>query len=101
MSAPRKPKLGAAWAESIFLDVVGYSKRRTDSQTAIIKALNRIVKDSIRPRRLRSDQRIFIPTGDGMCIALLNRAEPYDLQMQIALEILKGVKKHNSRAVDD
>jgi predicted aspartyl protease len=99
----KRPKLGAdAWVECIFLDVVSYSTRRTDSQTAIIKALNRIVKDSIRPYRLRPDQRIFIPTGDGMCVALLNVGDPYDIQMQIALGILKGLEKHNSgRTAED
>jgi predicted aspartyl protease len=98
----KRPKLGAdAWVECIFLDVVSYSKRRTDSQTAIIKALNRIVKDSIRTHRLRPDQTIFIPTGDGMCVALINVGNPYDIQMQIALAILKELHDHNSRTVEE
>src|SRR5271157_1990611 len=98
----KRPKLGAdAWVERIFLDVVSYSKRRTDSQTAIIKALNRIVKDSVRARRLRPDQTIFIPTGDGMCVALINVGNPYDIQMQIALAILKGLHEHNTGTCEE
>jgi class 3 adenylate cyclase len=91
----KKPKLGAAWAEHIFLDVVGYSKLAVESQAAVVKTLNRIVRESVQAHRLTSDCVIFIPVGDGMCIALLNVSQPYDIQMQVALGILKRLHEHN------
>jgi predicted aspartyl protease len=101
MPAAKKPKLGAAWAEYIFLDVVGYSKRTIESQTTVVKALNQIVRRCVKEHRLGADRVIYVPTGDGMCVALLNVGNPYDIQMQIALGILRGVEEHNSRVHED
>jgi class 3 adenylate cyclase len=92
----KKPKLGAAWAEYVFLDVLGYSNRTVESQTSVIKALNRVVRESVRTHRLGPVRVIYIPTGDGICIALLNVSQPYDIQMQIALGVLKRLQEHNS-----
>jgi len=40
---------------------------------------------------------IYLPTGDGICIALLNlEAQPYDVHMQVALGILRRLDRHNS-----
>jgi len=92
----KKPKLGAAWAEYIFLDVVRYSKRAVESQSSVVRTLNRVVRESVRAHRLGPERVIYIPNGDGICIALLNVSQPYDIQMQIALGILKRLQEHNS-----
>jgi predicted aspartyl protease len=98
MSPTKRPKIGAAWAEHIFLDVVGYSRRTIESQTSIINILNRIVGESVKDHQLGSDRTIYIPTGDGMCISLLNVPHPYDIQIRIALGILERLHKYNSSA---
>ncbi len=97
----KKPKLGAASVEYVFLDVVGYSKRLIESQTSIIETLNLIVEDSVRTHQLGPDHVIYVPTGDGICAALLNVGDPYDIQMQIALAILEHLQEHNARTADE
>ncbi len=97
----KKPKLGAAWAEYVFLDVVGYSKRTPEAQNYVVETLNRIVREAVEAHHLGSDHVIFVPTGDGMCVVLLNVGDPYDIQMQIALTILERLHEHNSRTADE
>jgi class 3 adenylate cyclase/predicted aspartyl protease len=97
----QRPKLGGALAESIFLDVVGYSRRTIESQTFVIETLNRIVRRAVLAHRLGPNRVLFIPTGDGMCVALLNIGHPYDIQMQVALAILKGLHEHNSQTAEE
>jgi hypothetical protein len=107
----------------IYLDIVGYTRHRSiEAQTSIIGILNNIVRKAVaskkrtslrifieslfgaRPAKdinsVTSSNVIYIPTGDGMCIALLNVSDPVDAHMQIALEILLRVEKHNSDSPD-
>lgn len=43
---------------------------------------------------------IYIPTGDGICIALLNVSDPPDIQIKLALTILRRLHDHSERASD-
>ncbi len=88
-------------AKYIFLDIVGYTRNRSvEAQSDIVGALNNLVKQTIEAQKLKDDDVIYIPTGDGMCIALLGVTEPVDVHMQIALNLLSGVSKHNERSSD-
>lgn len=80
----------------VFLDVVAYTKRSTEAQSYIIKALNYIVKGTINRYHI-SESVIYIPTGDGMCIALVNATLPYDIHVTVAKEILRRISVHNTR----
>jgi len=89
-------------AKYIFLDVVGFSHRRSvEAQTDIIKSLNKIVKKSILDNGVSDDKLILLPTGDGMCIVLLNIEEPYDIHMRIALDILGQAEGASAVATDE
>jgi class 3 adenylate cyclase len=89
-------------AKYVFLDVVGFSHNRSiEAQTEIVDAVNRIVIDSVGTHNIADDARIFLPTGDGICLALLNIEDPYDIHMRIALRITEGVEKHNAASTDD
>jgi hypothetical protein len=82
----------------IFLDIVKYTKGRTrNAQRDIIEALNPIVRKSVEDFDIPEEKRIYLPTGDGMCIALLDINKPFDIHLQIALRILKGLSKHNKK----
>jgi len=85
----------------MFLDVVAYTKRTIEAQCYIIEALNRIVKGTINRYHVDEDSYIYIPTGDGMCIALLSSKLPYDIHMTIAKEILRRIHVNNSRVTDN
>jgi hypothetical protein len=81
----------------IFLDVVAYTKRTIEAQCYIIGALNRIVKGAINRYHINEDSVIYMPTGDGICIALLGARLDYDIHVTVAKEILRRLHVNNSR----
>jgi hypothetical protein len=57
----------------VFIDIVGYSKNRTvESQVTVINALNDLVVNVVGTLQVPRRKVVFLPTGDGMCITLLN-----------------------------
>jgi hypothetical protein len=84
----------------VFLDVVAYTKRTVEAQCYVIKAINRIIKGTINKYRISDDSIILLPTGDGMCIALLG-VSPYDIHIRMAKEILRRIYVNNSRIQDN
>lgn len=89
-------------AKYVFLDVVGYTTRSVEAQSIIIAALNTIVRDAVASSATQSSARdgsiIYIPVGDGICIALLGGRQPYDIHINIANEIVRRlVGLHNKR----
>jgi hypothetical protein len=83
-------------AKYIFLDIVGFTHNRSvEAQSDIIRTLNDIVQSGIKERGIKKDEVMFLPTGDGICIALLNVGSPYDIHLQIALDIVGKVYKHS------
>ena len=75
----------------LFLDIVGYSKRLTDEQQALIAQLNQVVRNSaVFQKAERADRLIKIPTGDGMALIFYNSPEqPVECALEISRE-LKG-----------
>lgn len=83
-------------AKHIFIDIVNYTfNRSVEAQTELISYLNAFVKESLEENKINSEDRICIPTGDGMCISLLNVSIPYDIHIKISLSILKRIHTHN------
>ncbi len=86
----------------IFLDIVGYSHGRSvEAQSDIISIINKIVKEAMQNLEINEKDRILIPTGDGMCIALLDMNEPFDVHIQLALKILDLLHKNNQSQPDE
>ena len=86
-------------AKYIFLDIVSYTQDRTiEAQSHIINELNKIVLEALDFYDLTDEKLILLPTGDGICIAIINIDEPYDVHIAIGLRILSGIEKHNSEA---
>lgn len=86
----------------IFLDIVDFTKNRSvEAQADIVYALNEVVESSVTEVNLPKDSLIFIPTGDGICIVLINIESPYDAHLLIALSIVKGIDEHNSKTGSD
>lgn len=85
----------------VFVDIVAYSERRSaEAQIEIIAVLNRAVKASVS-QFMGDKEVIYIPTGDGMCIALTDFATPYDAHIQIALQLLATLSDHNQGASEE
>jgi len=86
-----------AWARYVFLDVVGYSHNRTvESQTYVISAMNQIVREAIQVYRIPRRKYIPLSTGDGLCIALLDVSDPFDIHVELARTILFNIHKQNT-----
>lgn len=89
-------------AKHIFLDVVSFThKRSVEAQSEIVHNLNRIVETSLDELSIDREKIIFLPTGDGICIALLNIEEPYDVHVEVATGIIRGVHRHSQVERDE
>lgn len=91
-----------ALTKYVFLDIVGFTKGRSvEAQSDLVAELNIIVKSALEKQnaKIESGNTILLPTGDGICIALLE-AKPYDIHLQLALDILAGVSEYNDRTDD-
>jgi class 3 adenylate cyclase len=90
-----------ARAKYIFLDVVGFTRDRSvEAQTYIVETMNAIVHEVLAHANIADDRRLLIPTGDGVCIALLNIDSPYDVEIQMALMILRCIQERNESCAD-
>lgn len=85
-----------AYNRYIFLDVVKYSFNRTvEAQSEIIESLNNIVNSTIEYFNFKTQEIVFLPTGDGLCVSLINILNPYDIHIQIGLMILDKLHEYN------
>jgi len=85
----------------IFLDIVNYSHNRpVEAQSDIIHVMNKLVRESISSFKIDNKGRVLIPTGDGMCIALLDMHDPFDIHMQLSLKIMELLYKYNNSQKD-
>ena len=89
----------------VFLDVVNFTKERTiETQTIIISSLNSIIKNSITevlPNAVIDENIILIPTGDGICISIVNIHDPYDVEILLASKILELIHIYNKKENND
>lgn len=88
-------------AKYIFLDVELFTwNRSVEAQTEIIKTMNQIVSNSVKSLSIPLGNVIYLPTGDGICIGLINVNNPYDAPLQIAKKILTDLNTHNEKMSD-
>ena len=85
-------------AKYVFLDIVEFTANRTiEAQSAIIKTFNDIVSRAVEATGRPYKQRpLYIPTGDGLCVAFIHERDPFDIHIRTALQILEFVEEHNA-----
>ncbi len=84
--------------KSVFFDIASFTQRTVEAQTEVIGVLNGIVKGCLAEISLPIEDPgkcLVLPTGDGMCICLVNQHEPIDLHIQLAKRILAKLHEHN------
>src|SRR5213596_2311275 len=92
MADEQKSRLRLAIAHVLFIDMVGYSKLRTNEQSAQIEKLREIVRGTEQFRAAEAEGKLLrLPTGDGG--ALVFRTSP-EAPVRCALEISKELKRH-------
>src|SRR5438105_3348974 len=90
------------YAKYVFMDVVRFSNRSAEAQSEIVEDLNDIVRHALTAKKLNYDEDcILIPTGDGLCIALISPGMAYDIHVQIALAVLQLIQTHNDRTENE
>ncbi|HKO36391.1 MAG TPA: adenylate/guanylate cyclase domain-containing protein [Pyrinomonadaceae bacterium] len=93
--------VATAAVKYLFLDVVGFTKDRSvEAQTEIVVALNDAVRGALSDLGIAAEATILIPTGDGVCIALVGVEDPFDVQILLAAAILKRLTDHNDSQSD-
>jgi TolB-like protein/Tfp pilus assembly protein PilF len=92
MADEQKSKLRLEIAHVLFIDIVGYSKLRTNEQSAQIEKLREIVRGTEQFREAEAEGKLLrLPTGDGGALAFRNNPEAPVL---CAEEIAKALKDH-------
>src|SRR2546423_1288613 len=90
------------YVKYVFLDVVRFSERSAEAQSEIVIKLNEIVRQALDSHNVKRDgDLVLIPTGDGMCIALLSHDLPYDVHIQFALTVLSLVAQNKESTQED
>lgn len=92
-----------ATVKYVYLDIVSFTKNRSvEAQSDLIFHLNRIVKEAHDQLTYYEGYPIYLPSGDGVCIALVGGAiHPYDVHLQLALNILRSIKQYNENTVEE
>ena len=92
MSEALKTNVRLEIAHVLFIDIVGYSIRRTDEQQALVDRLNQVVRSSEEFNRAAAAGRLKkIPTGDGMALIFHDSPEQ---PVECAVEISRVLKHH-------
>ena len=84
----------------IFLDIVKFTQRSVEAQSDVVKALNEIVKSSVETNAIKEENIIYIPTGDGICLAMSGELA-FDIHMRVAINILKNIHNYNVGQTND
>jgi class 3 adenylate cyclase len=86
----------------VFLDVVRFTvSRSVEAQTEIVARLNECVARGMASCELSKKDVILIPTGDGLCIAILPVGSAYDIHLTLAREILVALDNYNAAVQDE
>jgi class 3 adenylate cyclase len=76
----------------IYVDIVKFTlDRSVEAQVAIMESLSRCVRQALAAFELDGDRVVYLPTGDGVCICLIDQREPYDLDVMVAVMLLESV----------
>lgn len=103
---PENEEAKEVQAKYICLDIEKYTNREVNAQLKIRGTLDDIVRKCVAEEPVLADKsrRIYLPTGDGMCIALLDIPPDKDptrrapIHLRLALQILKRVREYRSNA---
>lgn len=84
------------YAKYVYLDVVQFSKRSAEAQSEIVQRLNEIIRQALVKIGFGHDNAyLTLPTGDGVCIALVDSVLSYDIHIHLALAILELLDAYN------
>lgn len=83
----------------LYLDVVNFTSRAIEDQAHIVQGLSKIVS-SVVTKILPDKWVIFIPVGDGICIAVCDQGIKYDDPIKLACELIRYINAVYNPGVD-
>ena len=93
-------KLRDVDAKYLYLDVISFTKDRTiEAQSEIIRTFNKITKVGVQ-NTYGWQRPIYLPTGDGLCIAFVQDSDSFDVHLRTALVILERLATYNAKQTD-
>lgn len=76
----------------VYVDIVGYTLGRSvEAQVKITESLNRCINQTVAAFDVDSSKIIYLPTGDGVCICLLDHADPLDFDIRISIMLMEKI----------
>src|SRR5256885_17257794 len=79
----------------VFADIVRFSTNRSvEAQTDIVEALNAACTQAFE-NLIPGGEVIYIPTGDGICVAIIDSKAAFDAHIVFAIELLARLDEHN------
>ncbi len=89
---PNDPELKAEIGHVLFIDVVGYSKRLINEQSALLETLKGIVRATAAVQAAKDEGSLIqLPTGDGVALVFRENVEQ---PVECALEIGAALRQH-------
>ena len=82
----------------LLIDVIRYSPRTDDQQSQIVEILNRLVNATPTMHNTSEEDRICLPTGDGLAMAFFRDSRS---SIYFAMELDERLREHNSRSPED
>jgi adenylate cyclase len=91
MSSEIKQRIELEIVHVLFLDIVAYSKLRTNEQRELVEKLNQVVRSSNEFQKAEAAGRLIkIPSGDGMALVFYKSPEqPVECALEISVELQK------------
>src|SRR4051812_26564087 len=75
-----------------FADVVDFTRERTiEAQVEIIQALNAAFRSAVGDLEV-----IYLPTGDGICVGIVQSDAPADTHLKVALDVIRRMHEWSS-----
>ena len=92
MTPEAKKEIELEIAYVLFIDMVGYSKLRTDEQHEALATLNKVVRETEMFRAAEaSGKMLAIPSGDGMALVFFTKPE---MAAQCAVQVSRALASH-------
>lgn len=88
-------------AHYVFVDIVGFTRDRSvEAQADVVATLNGLIQSGLERFTGLEGRFILLPTGDGVCVALLGGDLPYDVHLQFAVQLLADLDHYNRNQAD-
>ena len=92
------PKRELRTGNVLLMDVIRYSPRTDDQQSQIIEVLNRLVNETPTMRNASEEDRICLPTGDGLAMAFFRDSRS---SIYFALELDERLRDYNLQTPEE